>query len=198
MASSLGKQHRVQPHNLILNNLIYGNSDLKQWSPWSEFAYAYIHISWRNQAATGWAWFNCGYLHVNGWCLLGMGHLFYFVCKANQVIICQHWKTWQGAGVNLQSLSFRSDGSNASYSFSHLQWPFLVFPHRIVNGTETKNSWNYFFLWVWGYEGGGARGRGERATLMKCAWHVQPWKPCKLFPNSRLSSIIQLSGSFPR
>lgn len=93
-----------------------------------------------------------------------MGHLFYFVCKANQVIICQHWKTWQGAGVNLQSLSFRSDGSNASYSFSHLQWPFLVFPHRIVNETETKNSWNSFFCGC-----GGMReeeqGEGERGQL---------------------------------
>lgn len=93
-----------------------------------------------------------------------MGHLFYFVCKANQVIICQHWKMWQGAGVNLQSLSFRSDGSNASYSFSHLQWPFLVFPHRIVNETETKNSWNSFFCGC-----GGMReeeqGEGERGQL---------------------------------
>lgn len=46
-----------------------------------EFSFTYIHISCRHQTAAGRTWFDCGDLHVNRRGLLGVRHLFDFVCK---------------------------------------------------------------------------------------------------------------------
>lgn len=63
----------------------------------------YIHISWRNQTATGWAWFDCGDLHINRRGLLGVRHLFNFVCKIKWAIVHEQQKQ-QGQDLTCKAL----------------------------------------------------------------------------------------------
>lgn len=57
--------------------------------------FSYVHVSGRNQAATGRTWFDCGDLHVNRRRLLGVRHLFNFVCKTNQLVTRDRGQEWR-------------------------------------------------------------------------------------------------------
>lgn len=117
----------------------------------SSVFFTYIHVSLRHQTATGWAWFDCSNLHIDRWGLLGVCHLFNFVCK-NKTSGDEQQKR-RGHDIICKAFEGFFMGQTQA---NHSQWPFPVCPHWVADETETKNTERKFC------------GGGHRRTLMKC------------------------------
>lgn len=173
--------HGLQPgtrnttFNLMSNTKQTGGChDMDQKKFQRRFSLAHIYVCLRHQATAGWAWLDGGDLHVNRRRLLGVSHLLHFVCKRTG-------ETMSGGSERRQVAR---------------RWPRCSrYRHKLVIPATRRcvstlncatdrhtNSENSSL---------GTREGTRWRTWMKC---VQPRKPCKLFPGSRVSSI---AGAVP-